>query len=522
MILECDERHPGCRNCARLGKICPGYRPPDYGRFRIQTSENNYRKQKRQDLGLLKSADSVFLRLERYEVRKECHQHCHDLIDLPRGTPQVMPSHIPTKVSDTHHELIEQAVWVALNQLDSSSRVFYNIRAFDFLPAVLSAAGPESHVYAAMRSMAAVNLANRSSGADLRRIVGLEHNRAMTKVGAALADPDQYLRDNTLIAVWLLSKRELFLGIQELNGVVGNTSSSYRTHFDGLLTLLRLRGNSQFHNEESRRLYGFFLAPLNWTPLFAGEEPTQEYLALEAEIPLSTMPTAVSRLYRYYHGVCRLQARAKEFLMNGSHRDDLQAIGGFFQAACNLDESMRDWCDVRSWMPEQFIPAEGGLPTIGTTWTSRSPYRLWYFRCWAGFFHWNKYLVARILLHGCLLEILTRVEHFKALPNSIISWVDGPGTRARHNHLFHKALQDYIGMFAYAFGDIDDNGLSRCELTPAMCDGSLRARRGINVLGSLQIQPPMSFLITSHYIDEEERQAVGAALQRFRAEFQLW
>ena len=484
--------------------------------------EPNYGRQEQPQLNPLGSAAPILLRAEGREVCKEREQHGHALVHLPEASPHLALSHIPTKVSDNRHDIIEQAVWVSLNQLDASSRVFYNINAFDFLPTVLSAAGPDSHVYAAMRSVGAVNLANRSNGADLRRLVESEHSRAIAKVAAALADPDRYLRDDTLVAVWLLSKRELFLGIKELNGVVGNTAASYRTHYNGLLTLLRLRGTAQFTNDESRRLYGFFLAALNWTPLFAGEEPTQEYLNLEANIPVATMPTAVSRLYQYYHGVCRLRARNKEVLEGGSHRDDFRDLSGLYQAASNLDESMEDWCDLQSWMPKPFMLANGSPTRTQTPWTSRTTFRLWYFECWAGFFHWNKYIVARILLHSFLLDILAKVERLKRPPNGSVGSGDVLETTAHHTHIFHKSLQNYIGMFAYAFGDIDDNGVARSELTPAIGDGSFRSHRGVNVLGSLQIQPPMSFLITSHHLNDEEREAIYAALQRFRAEFQLW
>ncbi len=93
--------------------------------------------------------------------------------------------------------------------MDVNSRVLYGNHAFDFLPQILSETGPDSYLYAAMRSVAAVNFANRSPTVDMRDMIEVEYARAVSRVTAALADPDQCLRDETLVAVWLLGIREV-------------------------------------------------------------------------------------------------------------------------------------------------------------------------------------------------------------------------------------------------------------------------------------------------------------------------
>lgn len=111
--------------------------------------------------------------------------------------------------------LSDQSVCYSLQQLDVNSRVLYGNSTYTFLPKILSEAGLDSCVYAAMRSVGAINFANRSPTTDLRSIVDMEYARAVSAVTAALADPLQYLKDETLVAVWLLAMREVALALPE-------------------------------------------------------------------------------------------------------------------------------------------------------------------------------------------------------------------------------------------------------------------------------------------------------------------
>lgn len=122
------------------------------------------------------------------------------------------PTRYPYRISPASSpsaDLTEQAVCYSLSQLDVNSRVLYGNHGFDFLPKILSHAGKQSYLYAAMRSVAAINLANRSPTVDMNDMVESEYARAVSRVTAALAEPEQCLRDETLVAVWLLGIREV-------------------------------------------------------------------------------------------------------------------------------------------------------------------------------------------------------------------------------------------------------------------------------------------------------------------------
>jgi hypothetical protein len=117
----------------------------------------------------------------------------------------------PRSMTTSPDSVTEQSVCYSLKQLDINSRVLYGNSTFSFLPTILSEAGPDSCVYAAMRSVGAINFANRSPTVDLHSIVDLEYARAVSSVTNALADPLQCLKDETLVAVWLLAMREVLL-----------------------------------------------------------------------------------------------------------------------------------------------------------------------------------------------------------------------------------------------------------------------------------------------------------------------
>lgn len=266
---QCDEGRPGCRNCARLKKPCPGYRAPGYGLIRktvfvsrpANEDPSTSSTESLARAGHFSSTSSISDREERNNVQTGS-QSPH--------TPGILPT--------VSSDVTEQAVWYSLAQLDRTSRVLYGNHAFEFLPEILQKAGVESHLYAAMRAVGAINFANRSPTVDMHSVVDSEYAKAMSAVTAALAHPDKWLTDETLVAVWLLGIREVRLVVkllcqhhadasQLLASVAGtsqaNTNGASRqTHVDGTLMLLRLRGENQFCTPEGRHLYHTLLSSM--------------------------------------------------------------------------------------------------------------------------------------------------------------------------------------------------------------------------------------------------------------------
>jgi hypothetical protein len=428
--------------------------------------------------------------------------------------------------------LTEQTVCYSLSQLDVNSRVLYGNHAFNFLPQILAGAGRDSYLYAAMRSVAAVNFANRSPTVDMRDMIELEYARAVSRVTAALADSDQYLRDETLVAVWLLGIRELLAGV---NGPQGK--SAHQTHVDGTLMLLRLRGEEQFSSPAGRHLYATLLSAMvwapgrnlsmlsadlfqHWKPLFASEEPSQEYLMLESQLPrATTVPEASLRLRTFFHGVTKLRARIRNFL---SMQEDVsvdrsQVVESYLRAAARLEEKVNGWCDDPSWLPRKVLAESPPQRHVHrTAWNSGTLLRLHCFGSWHAFFHWNRFFVAKACLHAALLDALSTLSK---TPTTRIGGRTIEDLIISNTAVLQETVRDFLGQMAYALGDVDNSGRPRSIPTGFVSGGAASEHRGIDVPSTLQVQAPLSYLISLKYLGPGQREAMFLALQRIRAEF---
>ncbi|EXJ61264.1 uncharacterized protein A1O5_11821 [Cladophialophora psammophila CBS 110553] len=533
--VKCDEGRPGCRNCARLKKPCPGYREPGYSFIRTAIFVSN-----QADSPAPRSSSSENLPQPAHFRASSTSTEGEDsdsatsdsiLHSASRATQRLRP------LNSLSSDPTEQAVCYSLTQLDANSRVLYGNHAFNFLPEILSNSGRDSYLYAAMRSVAAINLANRSPTVDMHSIIESEYARAVSMVTAALADPEQCLKDETLVAVWLLGIRELLASV---NGPRG--SSAHQTHVDGTLMLLRLRGEEQFTRPEGRHLYQTLLSAMvwapgknlgmlsadlfqHWRPLFASEEPSPEYLMLESQIPKAThtVPTASLRLRNFFHGVSKLRARIKNFLLmpQNTSIDGFQTVDSYLRAAARLEDKISGWCDILDWLPRKVLVDTQQRHLHRTPWTSGTLFRLHCFESWEAFFHWNRYFVARICLHAALLDAIANLSGYRSGFNSGNSTANANELVISHTTIIHETVKDFLGTLAYAFGDVDKNGKMRSTSTAVVGDGASTEPRGIDFPSTLQVQAPLSYLISLKYLGHGQREAMFLALQRIRAEFSV-
>ncbi|KIW63763.1 hypothetical protein PV04_08741 [Phialophora macrospora] len=446
----------------------------------------------------------------------------------------------PGTVRNLSGNAAEQAVCYTLRQLEATSQM-YQSPAFSFFQQVLSESGRDSCVHAALRSVGAVNLANRSPTVDMRSLVDLEHANALCGVTAALADPKERLRDATLIAVWLLGIRELFASITGSNHVC-----SRQTHINGTLLLLHLRGDEQFSHPRGRYLFRTVLSAMvrtprkvntpsysanriqHWRPLFASEAPTQDYLLLESQVHKAApvIPSASLKLRDFFHGVCQLRSRIKNLL---SFAEDLsvgkrlQKAKSYLKTAARLEWKATGWCDILRWHPRQIYENSPPHSPPGTSSTAGTPFRLYYFEDSAGFFHWNRYFVARICLHASVLDVLEIIaDHLH--PDNIAERERQAltGYISLHTTLVQETIRDFLGTFDYAFGDVDEEACVRTVPTAATAAGLTSTKyRFVNGHTTLQIQPPLAYLTTLKHLGLGQRDAMLLAQERIRAEFSV-
>ncbi|KIW17899.1 hypothetical protein PV08_05094 [Exophiala spinifera] len=254
--VKCDEGKPGCRNCARLKRPCPGYRSSDYGSIRPTVFMSAP--------GESRSSSSESLVPHGHDAKAVCIEsdesntaQSDSLLEFSKRYPQT-----PVPMGNVLKDVTEQAVWYSLAQLDVHSRILYGNDSFTFLPTILLKAGRHSYLYAAMRAVGIMNLANRSPTVDMSNIVDFEYAKAVSGTNTALADPDQRLKDETLVAVWLLGLREVLASITSSTHVNWSGNPAHQAHIDGALMLLRMRGDEQFATPESRHLYQLLLSSM--------------------------------------------------------------------------------------------------------------------------------------------------------------------------------------------------------------------------------------------------------------------
>jgi len=256
--------------------------------------------------------------------------------------------------------------------------------------------------------------------------------------------------------------------------------------------------------------------------MFASEEPSKEYLMLESQIPKSNPvePNAAPTLRSFFHGVCKLRARIKNFLLLGPDQclERSQVVDSYLRAATRLEDKVAGWCDIPSWLPKKAAGPAQHQP-YRTPWSSGSPFRLYYFESWPGFFHWNRYFVARICLHAALLDALAHNTANPSAGAAAEASTTIQGLISLHTVAVQETVQDFLGTLAYAFGDVDERGRERPVPTPVVSGGAAPEHRGINIPATLQIQPSLAFLVTLRYLGPGQQEAMILALQRVRAEF---
>jgi hypothetical protein len=88
-------------------------------------------------------------------------------------------------------------------------RLSHNRDDFYFLPKMFVTAGPDSCLHQAVKLIGLAVFANRWNPAGFQKQIRAGYARAIQATNNALANPVEYLRDESLMAVWLLGSFEV-------------------------------------------------------------------------------------------------------------------------------------------------------------------------------------------------------------------------------------------------------------------------------------------------------------------------
>jgi hypothetical protein len=294
--------------------------------------------------------------------------------------------------------------------------------------------------------------------------------------------------------------------------------------------LLRLRGEDQFTRPIGRHLYLYILSVMvwasddgkiailsadqfqHWKSLFASEEPSEDFLFLESQIPKASeeVPAASMRMRGFFHGVTKLRARISNYMSMAESQpvDRIQVVNSYLKAAARLQDKIEGWCDIPEWLPRKVLPNASPRQSQRTDWTTGTLFRKHCYQNFDGFFHWNRYLVAKACLHAGVLDAISTLPVDSTVDKLMVS----------HINDLQETVRDVLGQMAYAFGDIDEVGRTRPIATGYINNGASMKNRFADGAAMFQIQAPVTYLMTLRYLAPGQREAMVMVLQRLRAE----
>lgn len=217
---------------------------------------------------------------------------------------------------------------------------------------------------------------------------------------------------------------------------------------------------------------------------------------------------AAENLRTFFHRVAQLRWRIKTFTSYPieDYEQALKAVASFLQAGQALLDEFSEWCSPdKEWLPRMVLPTSSPEGSGNAWWTQQADFMLYDFDQWEGFFHWNRYLVAKACLHEALLDALSALPAYSASrgTDDLIS-VDAESLAQELN--LKETLRHFLGLIGYAFGDLVEG------------DGGVH---GIHVPGSMQMYQPLAYFAQSKHLDTGDFCLIQLALSRLKSEYRL-
>ncbi|CAI6337396.1 unnamed protein product [Periconia digitata] len=229
--VRCDEARPECNTCTRRGKQCPGYRPTQsfvIHKFDeqnekpaiIREDENRYRFAQQQ-----KTNNNV-VRFQTEHARP---------VDQP----------VLTRVSPIAIERVQYvgtfiSLYLPKAEIQALPPPSALILSLPSIPA-------SETLLAAVDALAAAQLAVANRNYTLINRSRSLYSTALSRMLLAVQSPTQQLEDETLLATYLLTLYEVFVGITQGHG--------FFYHVQGLLHLIKLRGPESFKTRLSMQIF---------------------------------------------------------------------------------------------------------------------------------------------------------------------------------------------------------------------------------------------------------------------------
>ncbi|KAG9679111.1 hypothetical protein KCU99_g8646, partial [Aureobasidium melanogenum] len=232
VVYDCDLRPGSCSRCKNANRLCPGY--PDQNELRIcdQSSETMIKAQ---------AQKTVVVKIASSSTRPA----------VPHGTRL-------SSQSGNLNTAINIRASSSIGDDDQCLAFFFHnyvVNNKKFHPSI-SVVG-NKHLFASIKALSIAGLSKYHSDTRLSHLARHQYVQALQLTNTALSDPQSAMRDETLLAIVVLTSYET------LTGGLNRSLEAWVQHINGATTLLRLRGIDGIKHTDGRILTMHVIAFIN-------------------------------------------------------------------------------------------------------------------------------------------------------------------------------------------------------------------------------------------------------------------
>ena len=282
----------------------------------------------------------------------------------------------------------------------------------------------------------------------------------------------------------------------------------------GAMRLLRLRGEKQFKNPRSEKIFRIFKAAIQMRLFTLNSVTSSDFDYMEVDIYKDENEFVPSKTANKASAFFLKVARHLEATKYALHKFGLQPESQdlaaeldqlLYEGEC-FDAGMLRWSKQEPGWDMMQVQSN----VRGTMWALYPFHAQHYFYSFWVFLYWLRFLIARIKLYETLIEIV-KVKRRSAFrsgvqPNMLTQW----DTRIKSfTRIIQKTADDLIGLTAYALGDVSNTG--HFLSAPSGCNPG-GGWNEVNVVAAMQLVIPFKVLQRSQYCLPEHKGAIDLAI----------
>ena len=282
----------------------------------------------------------------------------------------------------------------------------------------------------------------------------------------------------------------------------------------GAMRLLRLRGDKQFKNPRSEKIFRIFKAAIQMRLFTLNSVTSSDFDHMEVDIYKDEnefVPSeTANKASAFFLKVARHLEAAKyalyKFCLQPASQDLATELDQLLYEGEYFDASMLRWSKQEpGW---DMMPVQGNVR--GSMWALYPSHAQHYFYSFWVFLYWLRFLIARIKLYETLIEIV-KVKRRSAVKNGVqLNMLTQWDTRIKSfTSSIQKTAHDLIGLTAYALGDVSNTG--HFLSAPSGCNPG-GGWNEVNVVAAMQLVIPFKVLQRSQYCLPEQKGAIDLAI----------